>query len=166
MDCRAQILFLISAILLTGCRSEEPNPEMLDPIYSDLLSKQREVEASLETERKNLLDARKELEDALPNTIDLKNARRKVETTKKTISKLEQESHFLTIRVNRRLVEDRFNYHIAFVSGKDWPDRSEFASYQTNARLRTAPKLWSAHLPKLFNRKPAESKEKAEKKAE
>lgn len=157
-----QLLFCVF-LLLTGCKHEEPNPELLDPIYSDLVKQQGDDEGKLAAEQKALAGARDSYEGAEPNTLDLKNAQRQIERNQRNILKLEQKVRFDKIRVGRRLAEDHLNYHKAFLAGKDWPDKEEYPKYLVNQRLLTAPRDWDARVPKLFNRKPAA---KAEKKKE
>ena len=128
---------------------------MLDPIYSDLLNRQHADESTLASEKKKLLKADDDLQAALPNTLDLKNALRDQAHAQHAVDALEQKIHFDTIRAERRRVEDKFNYHQAFVANKDWPDKQEYQNYLTNMRLVEAPRSWDAHLPKLFDRKPA-----------
>jgi hypothetical protein len=151
--------------LLCACKKEDPNPENLDPIYSDLMKRKAEDESQLGEEKKKLEKALEDIEAALPNTIDLQNARRDRDHAQGMIVHLEQKVLFDGIRVDRRKVEDKVNYHNAFIANKEWPDKKEYEEYLTNRRLVEAPRSWDAHLPKLFDRKPAEAK-KPEKKAE
>lgn len=166
MSTRLQLLFFMTLILfgLSGCRKEEPNPELLDPIFSDLQNQQKSVESSLEEEKKKLVKALGDVEAAMPNTMDLQNAIHDRDHAQGMITGLEQKLHYLNIRVERRKVEDKYNYHLAFVANKDWPDKKEYEDYLTQKRLAEAPKNWDAHIPKMWDRKPAAAP--AEKKAE
>lgn len=156
-----QLLFFVF-LILPGCKHEEPNPEQLDPIYSDLVKRQAEDEAALESGRKALAAAQGALDQAEPNTIDQRNAQRDIARAVKTIRTLEQKVLYDSIRARRRLAEDHVEYHKAFVAGKDWPDREEYSQYLVNQRLLAAPRSWDAHVPKLFERKPADSGKKKE----
>jgi hypothetical protein len=168
MSSPLQLLFFISVILLAGCRHEEPNPEIFDPIYQDLVKSQKDSETELELEKKKHEEALVALERALPVTIELKNARKEVEKTTHNLVVINQRAHYARIRADRRLVIARAASHEAFINGKDWPPPEERIQYQTNRRLVTAPRNWAAHLPKLFDRKPtmAPKSEKAEVKEE
>jgi Rad3-related DNA helicase len=159
-----QLLFFM-ILLLCACRKEDPNPENFDPIYSDLVKRQAADESELAEEKKKLAKALEDLQAALPNTIDLKNAMRDRDRSIALIDRLEQKTRFNKIRTERRRVEDKLNYHNAFVANKDWPDKTEYERYLANQRLLEAPRNWDAHLPKLFSRAPAAAK-KPEKKAE
>jgi len=166
MSTRLQLLFFMTLILfgLSGCRKEEPNPEMMDPIYSDLQNKQKSVESSLEEEKKKLEKALGDVAAAIPNTLDLQNALRDRDHSQAAIVGLQQKLHYYNIRVERRRVEDKYNYHLAFVANKDWPDKKEYEEYLTQQRLQEAPRSWDAHIPKMWDRKPAAAP--AEKKPE
>lgn len=157
MNRRLQLLFFTIVIICAGCRREESNPEKFDLIYSDLLKVQAEKTSALEAEKKKVIEAQKDLAEALPNTIDLKNAQRDLASAKTNVRKLEQQVQYISIRTKRRLVETRLSYHLAFIQGKekDWPDQGEFEQYATNSRLQNAPRHWGARVPKLFNRKPS-----------
>lgn len=157
MTTRLQLLFFIILLLpaLSGCRKEESNPETLDPIYSDLVKLQKKNEDDLESEKKKLAKALDDIDAAVPNTLDLQNAIRDRNHAQHAITQLEQKVLFSTIRAERRRVEDKYNYHLAFVANKDWPDKKEYEEYLTHRRLADAPRDWDAHLPKLFDRKPA-----------
>jgi hypothetical protein len=164
MSVRHQLLFFTILILCAGCRKEEPNPENLDKIYSELGKIKAEKEGALASEKKAEEKAKKALEEAVPGTLDLKNAARDLSKAQTNIDRLEQEVRFADIRVRRRLAEDRYNYHLAFAAGKEaeWPSKEEFEAWETNSRLRSAPMNWSARVPKLFDRKPAAKPKKAE----
>lgn len=161
MFVRLQWLFLfLLVILAAGCRREDPNPELLDPIYSDLSKQEKDDAQILEAQRKALVTAHKAEADALPQTIDLSNARRDITKAEEKITLLEQQMLYDHIRTERRKVEDHLNYHLAFVANKEWPSKEEYTEYLTNRRLREAPRDWDAHLPKNSNRKPASKPQK------
>lgn len=159
MSRQLQLLFFM-ILLLSACRKEDPNPENLDPIYADLVKRNASDESELNEEKKKLLKAKDDVSVALPNTIDLKNALRDKAHAEQAIARLEQKIRFSKIRIERRRVEDKLNYHEAFVANKEWPDKAEYQNYLTNMRLLEAPRNWDAHLPKLFARKPAAKEEK------
>lgn len=150
-----QLLLLFFFLATAGCRREESNPEQLDPIYTDLTKQQAEDEGSLAAEKKAFATAIDAASNSEPNTIDLRNALRDVARTRKNVTRLEQKVMFDGIRTKRRLAEDHLNYHLAFVAGKDWPDKHEYAEYLVNQRLLNAPRNWDARVPKLFQRKTA-----------
>ena len=164
MSFRHQLLFFTILILCAGCRKEEPNPENLDRIYSDLVKQKAEKESAFASEKKAEEKARKSLEEALVGTLDVKNAARDLAKAKANVARLEQEVKFLDIRARRRLAEDRYNYHLAFEAGKEseWPSAAELEAYEANNRLRSASPYWSTRVPKLFEKKVAAKPKKHE----
>ena len=78
------------------------------------------------------------------------------ETKKSTVKVLEysQRLKYLEIRTNRRKVEARRSYRLAFKADKPWPDSNEYKKYVTHKRLRSAPRNWNYRVPKLFKDTP------------
>lgn len=137
---------------ILGCKSEEPNPELRDPIYKFLLEKQSQLKSALEGEIKKVEEAEIALEKTDPLTPERKAAIRDLQLAKKRRDRMVQEKLYLDIRAERRRVEGRRDYKIAFHADKPWPDPAEFEHFQTNMRLRTAPRQWDARVPKLQDR--------------
>ncbi len=150
-----QLLFFIPLLVMTGCRQEEPNPENLDPIYAALVKQEKEDEGKIEAEKKRLESARVDFSLADPLTIEKKTTEREVARAERSIYILEQKRLYEHIRTERRRVEDRNNYQEAFAAGREWPSKAEYQEFVTNQRLRMAPRQWDAHIPRLFERKPA-----------
>jgi len=148
---RVFLLFLV-LLSLTSCRSQDPNPELKDPIYKDLssLAKQysRKLREALETQEKNF----KELSEAGSNKMNLKVARKKITDNGKKIVQYRQMAAYYRIRSERRKVEGRRAYRIAFEKEQGWPDPREYQSYLINKRLREASRNWSARVPKMVDR--------------
>lgn len=161
-----QLLFFTSLVLLAGCHNEEPNPENLDPIYSYLLKEQKDLENKIASDTKKLEEAQSDYEFSDPLTIERRNASSDMAHYQRSIYMLKQQLQYIDIRVERRKVEDHVAYKAAFSSGKQWPPKDEYEQFMTSERLRTAPRSWDAHLPKLFERKPAAAKKEPAKKAE
>jgi len=162
------VLALIFSIFLSGCRKEDPNPELLDPIFADLDKRASEAQKGYDDEVKNLEGEKVALEKAEPNTIELKNARRDIAKSEAKILDLGQKARYYQIRAKRRMLVDRITYKDAFAKNLPWPDPHEYSEYQVNNRLREAPMNWAVHVPKLQDRltkrapaaeKPAEKKE-------
>jgi len=69
---KPQLILLLLLLGLAGCRKEDPNPELLDPIYADLERRATEMQKNLDEEVKKQEDLHKTLEKSEPNTIELK----------------------------------------------------------------------------------------------
>ena len=133
---------------LVGCSSEDPNPELKDPIYKDLLSEYKKHEKLLEDAEKNLKVVEAEMEAVEPRSLDRKIKNREYQKTLKQIVKLRQRKEFFRIKSELRRVYGRKAYRIAYQNKEEWPDPQEFEDYNTNKRLRAAPKNWSHRVPK------------------
>ena len=147
MNIRVFCLFILILISL-GCRREDPNPELSDPIYLDLLKDLRSLESEKESAEKKIEKATKELAKSAPRTLDKKNAENDLLKAQKTLEKIIQLIEFYKIHSEHRRVEGRAAYKAAFNKGEKWPDPKEGESYFTNKRLRTAPRSWSERVPK------------------
>jgi len=147
-------IFFLSLPFSVGCKKENPNPELLDPIYLDLVKDHGEKLKELETERKSTEGLIKDLNKALPRTSGLKNAKKAISKNLKNMTRLEQLVKYYEIRKEHRRLLARKNYRIAFHKGEVWPDPSEKEAYFTNKRLKSADMNWQSRVPKLFKANP------------
>jgi hypothetical protein len=145
-------LLLLFAFALAGCRKEDPNPELLDPIYSDLDKRASDSQKAFDDESKKQTDLKVALEKSEPNSIELKNNQRDLSKSQALSVDLEQKAHYYQIRAKRRLLVDRITYKAAFAKNEVWPDPHEYSDYQVNIRLREAPPNWNSRVPKLKDR--------------
>lgn len=146
----------VSLVLLTlclfGCKSEEPNPELLDPIYKDLVSRTEEYSKSLLEHQARRKELEEFIEKSEPNTLDLKKARLELVKVLRWERMAEQKTAYFRIRTERRKVEDRKNYKLAFYKNEQWPDPAEYSGYLVNKRLQEVNLNWNARVPKLADR--------------
>ena len=147
-------LILITSAFLTACRKEIPNPETLDPIYKDLVAKSKNFSKLLSDEEKILKGLVEESKNIEVRTIDKTVNKREIAASKKKIAIYRQKAKYYKIKSERRRVEGRRAYKIAFSKGETWPDPEEYKKYKTYMRLRTAPLNWSKRVPKLFEKSP------------
>ncbi|MCB0415696.1 MAG: hypothetical protein KDD50_15260, partial [Bdellovibrionales bacterium] len=92
------IKVFIIIISFVGCKSENPNPELLDPIYKDLQAQLKATTSELESEKKNLIDLNKDLKNSAPRSADKKVALKNIKNTKIKIKFLTQKKKYLKIR--------------------------------------------------------------------
>jgi hypothetical protein len=151
MQC-FRLILLICTLMVLGCKRENPNPELIDPIYKFLVEQNSALKSSLEGEKKKLEEGIKALEKTLVNTPERKIAIRDNQSTKGRIARLEQEYKYSEIRKERRRVEVRRDYKIAFNADKPWPNPQEFDDFMTQHRLRNASRNWNARVPRLQDR--------------
>lgn len=159
---------IILAILLTtmvGCHGEDPQPELRDPIYSDLGKRAKEFEDSSKTLQETLAGLKESLEKAEPNTLERKDIQKKIAKTTREARDAEQWARYYKIRAERRKLVGRLDYKEAFKAGKEWPEESEYREYELSNKLREASRNWNNRVPKLHDRLPS-SAPKVEKKPE
>lgn len=166
MICFHRIIFgLILSISIVGCRLEKSQPELDDPIFSDLGKRAKEYEDSSKVLAETLVGLREKLEKTEPNSIDRKDALKNIAKTTREAREAEQLARFYKIRAERRRLEGRLAYKEAFKAGKDWPEENEYLDYQRINRLRESSRNWNHRVPKLQDRLPG-SAPKVEKKPE
>lgn len=163
------ILFLALALTLTGCKQEDPNPELKDPIYKDLQGRASEYKKAYEESKARIVVLRESLAKTEANSIERKDVQRDLAKTEKKLLNEEQLERYYRIRSERRKVMGRMEYKKAFSEGKEWPEPKEYSDYLVNIRLQGAHRNWNARVPKLQDRMPsstAKSAKKEEAKAE
>lgn len=145
---------VIALFSLAACDREDPEPQEKDPIYRDLVDKVKQHKSVIDESNKKLVELRASLEKAEPNSLDVKDFRRKIASEeRKVLNSLQWEKYF-EIRANRRRVVDQITAHEAHIAGKPWPDPSEYSDYQVNNRLHNVSMDWNKRVPKLQDRIP------------
>lgn len=139
-------------LALSACKSKEKNPELLDPIYRDLQSTLDQQIKLVEDTEKEIISYTNEIKEMEPNTKELHMARKRMGEAKAKLVKARQMSRYYEIRLERRRVEGRRAYSIAFDNDKEWPDPGEYSAYLANKRLRNSNPQWAARVPKLHSR--------------
>jgi len=155
--------FIVSIFFIftvCGCESEDPNPELKDPVYKDLKGKADSHEKTILENKKRLDELLVALEKTEANSIEQKDVRRDIAKAKETIGNSEQWHRYFKIRAERRAVVDKIAAREAKREGKPWPDPAEYSDYQVNSRLRDAPRNWNNRVPKLIDRLPKKVSEK------
>lgn len=165
-------LVLFIATLICGCKSEDPEPQLRDPIFKVLSDQASQAKSAYDSQIKKVEDAAKALEKTDANTLDRKLAIRDLASSTLAAKRLAQDMEYYRIRAERRRLEARKSYKIAFNKDQDWPNPAEFEAYQASKRLREAPRSWDHRVPKLNDRilaawpkvDPKKKKEKKEEK--
>jgi len=149
------LVFLVMFFfVVTGCKKEEPYPELKDPIYKDLRGQTKKYEKLIKDEEKNLHDLVKARPQYAARTLELKLNRKARISSKHKIEKYKQKLEYYKIRTERRRVEGRRAYKIAFRHDKPWPDPKEYKLYEVHKRLVEAPLNWNYRVPKLYKGNP------------
>ncbi len=148
------LLCTLLIIFISGCEKRDPNPELRDPIYRDLIKTQKDYSTRLAGANALLVQANRDLERASARSLSRKAATRTISKTKKIIAKLTQASKYYEIRAKRRFVEARRSYKASLINRTSWPNPDEYRAYQANKSLREAPLNWNMRVPKLFKKSP------------
>lgn len=146
------LVTLATFVCLVGCKSKLENPELVDPIYKDLSQQVETIQREIEAEAKAMDKAKKEMEAAAPRSREKVVARRDFMKFKERVERLTQNLRYYEIRRDRRKAEDQKSYAIAFEKGEPWPNMEEYEQYLAVKRLREAPQIWDARVPKLHDR--------------
>lgn len=136
--------------MTSACRSENPNPEQLDPIYKDLVKTYKDYSEKLTDAKAQVEQAQADLSSAKVGSKEKVVAKRDLAAAKENLLNYQQLSQFYKIRSERRRVEGRRQYRISFQKGEDWPDPNEYQQYLVHKKLRASPRAWETRVPKLF----------------
>lgn len=126
-------LFLtILTTLASSCTKTDPHPEQRDEIFTDLTTELDIANKALEAEEKNLLNLKKELEKAVPQTGQVKYATQKVRNSEEMLNKILQQKIYFEIKLERRkhYVMERYLESLK-EGGRKWPDPEEVAIYKS-----------------------------------
>lgn len=135
-----------------GCKKEDPNPELLDPIYMDLDKRAIDSAKNLEAELLRQAELKVSLSKAEVHSIDVKKYKLDLAKSLKISLDLDQKARFYKIRAERRKLDDRIAYKLAFQKNEPWPNPRDYSDYLVNIRLQDAPKNWAVRVPKLQDR--------------
>lgn len=121
-----------------GCNKPEPNPEVRDQIYADYLVELDLAKKSLESEQKTLGEHETAYAAVVPQSGQIKYARKRIEESKARINRFEQQISYFELKIATRKKETRKRYLEAFYAGKPWPDSQELEEYKSVQKLRRA----------------------------
>ncbi|MGZ3768458.1 MAG: hypothetical protein ACXVCP_01045 [Bdellovibrio sp.] len=138
------ILSIYLSIFLISCNKPDPNPELKDPIYLDLVAATATANQQIENEKKTLEGNRKELKEVALQTGQNLYAEKRVRESIERIQKLEQEKLYLDLKVQAQKKLAKSSYLQAFKKGEPWPNEKDWDSYQNEKKLRSVNKSWNA----------------------
>ncbi len=152
---RALIMGTLLLCGLTACSSEDPNPELKDPIFADLIKRLEHHTKGVDEGTNAVKDLVEKLEKAEPNSIEKKDIQKELAKTRIKLRDNQQWATYYKIRVERRKVMDKIEYRRALAQGKEWPDPTDYSDYQVNRRVVEINRNWGARVPKLADRLPS-----------
>jgi hypothetical protein len=136
------ITAILLILTLTACSKPDPNPELKDPIYSDLQAQVGAATAALEAEKKKLEGFEKDKMEVVPQTGQIKYANKRIYESQAAITRLEQQVEYLKLKVEQRARTAQAAYKKAYANKQEWPDPKEWSSYQAEQKLRNAKRSW------------------------
>lgn len=136
------VLILLLLATIVGCAKPDPNPELRDPIFTDITSQIASLNQQIESEKNQLKKHEQELAEAPPQTGKVKFALKRVSESKSLIASLDQERKYLEIKIESRKKAARSSYLQAFKEKRPWPEPREWDLYISEKRLRQAKKNW------------------------
>lgn len=154
----------VAMLSLVGCKERLKDPELADPIYLDLRKEEASYKKAAEDAKKTFEQFDKQISSLEPRSLELKQARKDKEKQVAIYEHSSQLGQYFEIRANKRRLESRVLYQTAFDKDEPWPPRGEFEAYQTNQRLRNAPRNWDTRVPSLTSRYLASDSSKDQKK--
>lgn len=139
---RICIVAILSMHILLGCNKPEPNPELRDPIYQDLVAQLAATQKSIGDADKAYKDKLAELSKAKPQTGQFKYIQGQAFQAEHAFELLKQQEKYWKIRISERKRLSRMQYLKAFKKKEPWPSPEEFKEYETEKRLRQAKLSW------------------------
>lgn len=121
---------------MVGCKKPNPNPELADPIYIDLIAERDLATKTLEEQKKQLIDLEKQFKETQPQSGQVKAAQRKVEDAQLRLMKFKQQVLYFEVKASNRKLESRKKYMSAFLNNQEWPDKKEIDGYLAIQKLR------------------------------
>ena len=138
----------ILSLVLTACDKPLPNPESIDPIYSDLSKQSDEATKELEAQKVELAKLESDILKFEIRDPEKKKAINQKYQRAKHIKGLEERSIYFKIRAEQRLAFDKTDYLKAYAAKKLWPDPEEYKEYITVKRLQSESRNWDDRVPK------------------
>jgi hypothetical protein len=141
-----RLFFSLAVIHLSfSCSKRNPNPELLDPIYLDLLALEGEAQKAVAVEEGFLAEHEKALKSVVPQTGQIKYAEKRYWESINRVTKARQQARYYEVKRRARKLQARRDYSIAYSRGLPWPPPSEYSEYSSKKAIEAnVGKKWSA----------------------
>lgn len=136
------ILLLLIPLFFTSCKKEDPNPELKDAIYQDILAQEGENQKVIADIDKKIEEAKKTLAESKPQTGEIKRNTKRLFDLESTKAKLKQQEMFWKIRKFERLKFVRRNKSLSTEEEWTTKTKSEYEIYLSEKKLRQAKNSW------------------------
>lgn len=142
-------------LILAACSRPNPQPELLDPIYSDLQQRSAVAKAAAESMKEEIKKAKDELEKLPARDPSKRKAQQDISRKELQFVVAEQDGLYFEVRAQQRKDFAREAYLKAFNAGKPWPDPKDFEAYKLQRKLAESPREWNSRVPKTerYNKK-------------
>lgn len=162
------VLFAIILLIQAGCKQAIENPELADPIYSDLLSQMNAAKNTAASEEKSIKDLKEQISNLKPRDPNRGALMREMAAHENALVQAHQQQTYFEIRSGQRKEYDQNAYQDAFDHDKPWPNPEEIDEYKKTKKLLTASRNWEDRVPKTtrYNKAQSGNEEKKEKPAE
>ena len=150
-------------LVISGCSRPNPNPELVDPIYADLLQRSAVAKAGAETKKAEIKKLKEEIAELPARDPTKRKLQEDLSKNEMLLVVADQEGLYYEIRANQRKAYARDEYTKAFDAGKPWPDPKDFETYKIQRKLRDSPREWTGKVAKTgrYNKKSPEEQRKA-----
>ena len=157
------VLFIVFSMM--GCDKKDPNPELSDEIYKDLLSELDIAKKRVSDEESQFARVKKEFEIVVPQTGQIKYAQKRVFESEQNLTSYKQQAKYFEIKLEQRKLFVRERYLESFQkNGRKWPDEEEIKDYKLRLKLQRAKLDWNKKDKKdKKEEKPAKSQGNSEK---
>ena len=150
------LLFISTFMVFSGlsCKKKDSAPEKSDAIYLDLLTEVEIARKNLEDEKKQNDRVKKELSEVVPQTGQVKNARKRVFDSSNNIEIYMQQLKYLEIKAEQRkhYVHQRYEESLQ-TGGRPWPDLKENEDYVIRMKLQRDRLNWGKQKTKPASKK-------------
>lgn len=136
------IIISIFSLLHLGCDRPHPNPELLDPIYSDMKKQESAYRADAEAEKKTLAEHEGALKTAVPQTGQIKFAQKRYYESLARYERLKQMELYWSVRAQSRKEHAMREYLKAYSRGEDWPSQEEVREYKSFQSAQKPARQW------------------------
>ncbi len=157
------LALFVLLIIQAGCSKPNPHPEMIDPIYNDLVARSAEAKTAAETKREEIIGIKKELDSLPARDPSRKKTLENLRRSERQLMVAEQNALYYEVRAEQRKAFAYDQYMEAYQKGKPWPDPAEFLAYKNQKKLESGPREWGSRIPKSdrYNKKTPDQQRKA-----
>jgi hypothetical protein len=152
---------------LSGCKRPHPNPEILDPIYADLLAEVRAAENIIQSEEKEIEGLRTKIAALKPRDIMRASFGRELLSRERRVRSYSERRIYFETRAAQRKAHVQREYLLAFEKDEPWPNPADYQAYLATKKLQSVSRNWDDRVPKLTRHlKPQELDSDTQTKAE